>query len=139
MKNWVKLVDPLGVIHRLQSTEGTSAAHFPAQVLSQAWMSWPSWLRMQGFRPYGIMSLARSTYPFVRGWVTAAQSTWMLLSSQKSRNFLSGELSVILGNDRIRDPKSKNVVLDEIYGLLGAEFGQVLHLDPFSKLINCDE
>jgi hypothetical protein len=30
----VKLVDLLGVVYRLQSTEGTSATHFPAQVLS---------------------------------------------------------------------------------------------------------
>jgi hypothetical protein len=29
----------------------------------------------EGFRPYGIRPLARSTCPFVRGWVTVAQST----------------------------------------------------------------
>jgi hypothetical protein len=36
MKSGVKLVDLLGVVHRLQSTKGTLAAHFPAMVLSRA-------------------------------------------------------------------------------------------------------
>jgi hypothetical protein len=81
------LVDLLGVVCRLQSTKGTSTAHFLALVLRQAWTSLPSWVRMQGFRPYNIMPLAHSTCPFVLGWATAAHSTWMLLLSQKSRNF----------------------------------------------------
>jgi hypothetical protein len=38
------------------------------------------------------------------------------------QEFFSGELSDIIGNDRVRDPKMKNDVLDEIYGLLGANF-----------------
>jgi hypothetical protein len=42
MKNGVKLVDLLGIVRKFQSTEGTSATHFPAQVLSQAWTSSPS-------------------------------------------------------------------------------------------------
>jgi hypothetical protein len=33
-KNSVKLVDLLSIVHRLQSTEGTSVAHFIALVLS---------------------------------------------------------------------------------------------------------
>jgi hypothetical protein len=33
----VKLVDLLGIIRRLQCTEGTSAVHFSAQVQSWAW------------------------------------------------------------------------------------------------------
>jgi hypothetical protein len=77
IKNDVKLVDLLGVVRTLQSTEGTSAAHFLALVLSRAWTSSPSWVRMRGFGPYNIR-------PFVRRWVTAAQSTRMLLSSQKN-------------------------------------------------------
>jgi hypothetical protein len=39
IKNGVKLVDPLGVVHRLQSTEGMSVDHFLALVLSRAWTS----------------------------------------------------------------------------------------------------
>jgi hypothetical protein len=35
MQNGVKPVDLLGVVHKLQSTEGTSAAHLPARVLSR--------------------------------------------------------------------------------------------------------
>jgi hypothetical protein len=41
-KNGVKLLDLLGVVRKLQSTEGTSAAHFSTLVLSQAKTSWPS-------------------------------------------------------------------------------------------------
>jgi hypothetical protein len=87
IKNGVKLVDLLGVVCRLQSTEGTSAAHFPALMLSRAWASSPSLVRMWGFRPCSIRPLARSTYPVVCRWETVAQSTWMLLSSQKYRIF----------------------------------------------------
>jgi hypothetical protein len=79
IKNGVKLVDLLVIVRRLQSTEGTSVAHFLTQVLNRVWTSWPSLVRMSGFRPCRIRS-------FVRGWETAAQSTQMLLSSQKSRN-----------------------------------------------------
>jgi hypothetical protein len=35
MKNGVKPVDLLGIVRKLQSTKGTSAAHFPTRVLSQ--------------------------------------------------------------------------------------------------------
>jgi hypothetical protein len=42
MKNNVKLVDLLGVAHRLQSTEGTSMAHFSTLVLRWVWTSSPS-------------------------------------------------------------------------------------------------
>jgi hypothetical protein len=31
-----------------------------------------------------------------------------------------GELSVVVGDDRVRDPETENDVLDEIYYLLGA-------------------
>jgi hypothetical protein len=33
------------------------------------------------------------------------------------QEFFSGELSVIVDNDRVRDLKMKNDVLDEVYGL----------------------
>jgi hypothetical protein len=42
MKNGVKLVDLLGIVRKFQRIEGTSATHFPAQVLSQEWTSSPS-------------------------------------------------------------------------------------------------
>jgi hypothetical protein len=51
----------------------------------------------------------------------------------------SGELSAIIGNDRVRDPKTKNDVLDEIHGLLRADFCEGLHLGPLSKFIDHDE
>jgi hypothetical protein len=51
----------------------------------------------------------------------------------------SCELSVMAGNDRIRDPKMKNDVSDEIYDLLGANFGQGLRIDLLSKFINNDK
>jgi hypothetical protein len=44
MKNDVKFVGLLGIVRRLQNTEGTLIAHFPAFVLSQAWTSSPSWV-----------------------------------------------------------------------------------------------
>jgi hypothetical protein len=58
MKKGVKLVDLLDVVHMIQSTEGTSTTHFLTLVLSQAWTSSPSWVRMRGFRPRSIMPLA---------------------------------------------------------------------------------
>jgi hypothetical protein len=48
-------------------------------------------------------------------------------------------LSAIVGNDGIGYPKMENDVLDKIYGLLGADFGQGFRLDPFGKLIYHDE
>jgi hypothetical protein len=55
------------------------------------------------------------------------------------QEFFSEELSVIVGNDRVRNPKTKNHVLDEIHGMLGADFSQGLRLDPLSKFIDRDE
>jgi hypothetical protein len=63
----------------------------------------------------------------------------MLLSSQKSRIFFFGELSVVVSDDIVRDPEAENDVLDEIHSLLGANFGQGFHLDPLSKFIDHDE
>jgi hypothetical protein len=67
MKNGVKLAEWLGVVHKLKSTKGTSAAHFPALVLSRAKVSRPSWVRMRGFRPGSIIPFACLTCLFVRG------------------------------------------------------------------------
>jgi hypothetical protein len=86
IKNGVKLVDLLSVVYILQSTEGTSAAHLSALVLSRVWTSSLSWVRMRCFKPCSIKPLARLTCPFVHEWVPMAQSTQMLLSSEKSRN-----------------------------------------------------
>jgi hypothetical protein len=63
----------------------------------------------------------------------------MLLSSHKSRIFFLGELSVVISDDRVRDPEAKNGVLDEIHGLLGANFSRGLRLDPLSAFIDRDE
>jgi hypothetical protein len=51
----------------------------------------------------------------------------------------SGELSAVIDNDGVKDSEAKNEVLDEIYGLLGADFGQGLWLDPLCKFIHGDE
>jgi hypothetical protein len=48
-------------------------------------------------------------------------------------------LSAVVDNDRIWDSELKNDVLDEIYNIPGADFGQGLHLDALSKLINHDK
>jgi hypothetical protein len=87
MKKGVKLVDMLGMVHKLHSTEGTSAAHSPALALSRTCTISPSWVRICGFRPCSIMLLVCLTFPFVRGWATVAESMRMLLLSQKSRTF----------------------------------------------------
>jgi hypothetical protein len=53
------------------------------------------------------------------------------------QDFFSSELSVVVGNDRVRDPEMKNDVLNEIYSLLGANFSQgfaSIHLVNLSTL-----
>jgi hypothetical protein len=62
----------------------------------------------------------------------------IIVITEIQESFFS-ELSVIVGNDRVRDTEPKNDIMDEIYGLLGANFGQGLRFDPFSKFVNCDE
>jgi hypothetical protein len=57
----------------------------------------------------------------------------------KIQEFFSGELSAVVGDDRVRDPEMENDVLYEIHGLLGANFSQGIHLDPLSKFINRNE
>jgi hypothetical protein len=47
-----------------------------------------------------------------------------------------GELSVVVGDDGVRDPEVENNVLDEIYYLLGANLHQGPCLDSFSKLVD---
>jgi hypothetical protein len=55
------------------------------------------------------------------------------------QNLLSGELSAIVGNDRIRYPKIENDILDEIHGLSGTDFGQGLCLDALSEFVYHDK
>jgi hypothetical protein len=40
------------------------------------------------------------------------------------QDFFSGELSVVVGNDRVRNPETKNDVLDEIHDLPRANLVQ---------------
>jgi hypothetical protein len=49
------------------------------------------------------------------------------------------ELSAVVSDDRVRDPKMENDALDERYCLLGSNLSQGPHLDPLSKIIDCDE
>jgi hypothetical protein len=55
------------------------------------------------------------------------------------QDFLSGEQNDVVDDDRVRDPEIENDVLDEIHGLLGANFGQGLRLDPLMKFIDHDD
>jgi hypothetical protein len=55
------------------------------------------------------------------------------------QEFFLDELSVVVGDDGVRDPKMKNDVLDEIYCLHGANLSQGHHLDPLSKLVDRDK
>ena len=68
----------LGVFLRLQMTDGSSTSHFLPNFLNR--------LYILGLRPYRIMPLARSTWPFVLGCPTADQTTRMWWSSQNVRN-----------------------------------------------------
>ena len=70
----------LGVVLRLQSTTKSSATQHVPNLFNR--------LKILGLRPYRSMPFARSTYPFVRGCATAAQSIRMCCSSQNQMNFL---------------------------------------------------
>jgi hypothetical protein len=55
------------------------------------------------------------------------------------QEFFPGELSAVVGDDRVRDLKAENDVVDEIYCLLGANICQGPRLDLLSKLIDHDK
>jgi hypothetical protein len=55
------------------------------------------------------------------------------------QGFFLGEPSVVVSDDRVMDPKMGNDVLDEFHAFLGANFSQMLCLDPLSEFIDCDE
>jgi hypothetical protein len=51
------------------------------------------------------------------------------------QKLLSGELSDVVVNNRIRYLETENDILDEIHGLSGTGFGQGLHLDSLSEFV----
>jgi hypothetical protein len=55
------------------------------------------------------------------------------------QELLSGELSAIISNDRIRYPEMEDDILDETHHLLRADLGQRPCLDPFSKVNYCND
>jgi hypothetical protein len=121
-KKGVKPIDLLGVVRKLHSTEGTSAVHFPAWVLSQALSFSLSRVRIRGFRPCNIIPLALSTYPFVCGGGHNGLVHEDVVVITEVQKLLSGELSVVVGNDRIGYLETENDILDEIHGLSGTDF-----------------
>ena len=70
----------LGVVLRLQITEGNSVSHLRPNLFSL--------LKILGLRPCRIMPLPCSTWAFVCGCATADQSTHMWKSLQNFKNFL---------------------------------------------------
>jgi hypothetical protein len=55
------------------------------------------------------------------------------------QEFFPRELSVVVGDNEVRDPEAENDVLDEIHCLLGASLSQGPRLDPLSELVDGDE
>jgi hypothetical protein len=55
------------------------------------------------------------------------------------QQFFPGELSVVVGDNGVRDPEIENDVLDEIHHLLRANLHQRPCLNPLSKLIDRDK
>jgi hypothetical protein len=55
------------------------------------------------------------------------------------QNFFSSDLSVIVDDDRVRDLKTENDILDKIHSLLGANFGRGVHLDQLGEFIESNE
>jgi hypothetical protein len=76
----VNLVALLGVVLRLQMTDGSSWIHFQPDLFSLS--------KILGLRPCKIKSFAHSTWPLVCRCARAAQSTRMCWLSQNSSNLL---------------------------------------------------
>jgi hypothetical protein len=94
---------------------------------------------MRSFRPWSIKSFMRSTYPLVWGRVTAAQSTWMLLPSQKSKNLFLVNWALLSVMVEFGTPKVENDALDKAYHFLGADLSQGPSLNLFSELVDHDK
>ena len=52
------------------------------------------------------------------------------------QELFAGELSAVVGDDDIGDPKPMDNVGEEKDGLLGADVGDGSSLDPFGELVN---
>jgi hypothetical protein len=132
-ENGVKLVERLGVVHKLKSTKGTSVAHFSALVLSQAKVSRPSWVRIWGFRPCSIIPFDCLTCPFVRGVSVCCTVYLDLVIIIEVQELLFSKLGAIVGDDGVGDPKVEDNVLEKAYILFGANYRHGLRFDPLSE------
>jgi hypothetical protein len=135
----VKLVGWLGIVCKLQSTEGASAAHLMTLVLSQVKISRSSWVRMRDFRPCSIIPFARLTCPFVQGLSNCCPVYPDVVVFTEVQELLSGELSVIVSDDRVGDCKVEDNVLYKAYRLFGANCVHGISFDPLTELVDYDK
>jgi hypothetical protein len=139
MKKGVKLVDLLGMVRMLQCSEGdldhpspSSGSELGLYVLTFLGED----VRLQALQYHAVSTLDLP----IRTWVGnhSPVHTYVIVITEIQELF-SGELSLVVSDDGIRNPETENDVLDEGHNLLGTNFSQGLHLNPLSELLDYDE